>query len=448
MSDEEPEYQPLPWYQAVYYTGEPFLHYCEDRHNNFDARYLSFQGYDARVLKDRANRLREQSINNPTTAQKFFKYDFLTEFLLCDFENSSYEQICGTLEKLSVLLDLYFFDGVLTQGPEKLMSLRVYSLSFKEVYGYASNGLERYRMRVVLLLRDQNSGKLFPRASLIETLIHEMCHVFVRLFFNFCPLNDDAEEEVLQGAGHGLLWQNLFYNACEVMATWHPELSYFDHYPKISSGEPAVERSELKRGFFQTLDLTVFYTYPSPPMVEIVRSEWFGRTPGVLNPRFRRAVFLLQEANFRQFVFSRVPFRHTVADAVVTLNRLFIFGFLLPILWWYGLLGWALAALYYPYMVSDDETFIVLLCSAVHIEGVLLLVTTAWCYFHTWFPHRTSRRQPENSRARDYPVWVEEEDLPLVPIVTPDGELEYVPLTEPRSTSPVPIWRKIFTHTV
>ncbi len=353
MSDSFPEYLPLPWVRWITDGFRCWEHDCWEHHAKFDDNTPPvLYGYDASVIKERSHAIRDQSINNPTTAQQFLQYEIVTEFLHADCENASIDQYYSIFESWAVLLDRYFFGGHLTQGPEKLINLRVCWFSYGPLYAFTSCSMGSPASRIVMFLRHDISGVRYSKALLFETLLHEMCHCYLNLFYNVCPVKGDAEVELEQNKGHAVSWSTLFWNACEVVARWHPEFSSFDKYPKLALQAPAAPRLGIKDNFISILQQAVIDNY-----YRTAHHRWPDQGNDIGSLELHSAIFDIHHGSLDRFLLSRFPFLMSIVKAVLVLNVV-IFCFFLFFFWTCGYLGEFLALLCYGFMVSNNEVFI------------------------------------------------------------------------------------------
>ncbi|KAJ8109710.1 hypothetical protein ONZ43_g6061 [Nemania bipapillata] len=294
-SDQSSAYlQPTPWDRPFEDGLGLFKHDCWEQHAQWPADNTPplLHGYDSEVLKDRAAAIREQSLNNPSLAQQALKYEIINEYLLVDLENTPVEQYYPIFESWAIFFDKYFFDGSLTQGPTKLLSIRLSWTHYEpDFYAFAPYSIAAPARRVVLLMKNAHSGVLYSKWDLFESLLHEMCHVYTFLFYNFCPVKMEFETEYSADGGHGILWATVFHNACAVVATWLPELSYFGRHPKTWLQEPEVEDKEIEPSHLYFLDeflLADYITIASRSTV--LQAKWEVSTVDGNSVLFKRAV--------------------------------------------------------------------------------------------------------------------------------------------------------------
>ncbi|KAI1419658.1 hypothetical protein F5Y12DRAFT_720455 [Xylaria sp. FL1777] len=361
--DPEPQYQPLPWIREVDNGYKTWKHDCSEHHAKFDGSPPVRHGYDARDIKDRSRVIRHMSLNQPDTAMQFLQYEILSEYLQTVFENVSIEQCYSTFEAWAALLDQYFFGGFLTQGPEKLINLRVYLFSAFPIYGLTSYSIGSEASRIAIILRDDRSGNLFPKIRLFDTLLHEMCHAYGRQFYNFCPVNGDPEVEYDARGGHGRVWRTIYYNACEVLSRWHPAFSFLDRYPKPVLRRPAVRYRPVRENFRSILHRTVHDRYgPTSLHMRHLVTEYEKLHLENGNPELMTALISLRYVSFKRYLLLRLPFEQNIEKAVLVLSVV-LFCLLVGLSLCLGYLGEFLALLCYGYMVAIFGNFSIILLS-------------------------------------------------------------------------------------
>ncbi|KAI1817293.1 hypothetical protein GGS20DRAFT_592217 [Poronia punctata] len=313
-----------------------WVHDCETQHQTWGAGTPVLHAYDASFLKDNAKRIAEESMSM-SQARKDLKNQILAEYLLPDLEHATIQEYYDALESWMVLLDKYFFSGSLTQGPERLVSLRLSANNWVMTWrGMTTYSIVLPHRRMAILLRDPNSGKRYSRAHLFEVLLHEMAHAYVRLFFNRCPLLNNNEYEADQCGGHGHLWETVYQLACRVACRWHPELAYLGR--DVPDAEEAVivvvnlDFTEFPDLLYwgKTLDVLIArYYIPLAGKLPWLKAEWdgeddpmlklfhglfpapWGRRPGPCG-ELRKALLRLNNESYEYFVRSRLPYPLTV----------------------------------------------------------------------------------------------------------------------------------------
>ncbi|KAI0876713.1 hypothetical protein GGS24DRAFT_498524 [Hypoxylon argillaceum] len=317
----------------------PFKHDCLEQHAQWpsDNTPPVLHGYDASVLKARAEAIRDESLNRPTVAQRYLQYEIVAEFLLADLGNNTMEQYYGLFESWTVLLDKCFFDGSLTQGPQRLVTLRLFSTRYESVLGLTAHSIVEPARQIVILLRNCYSGGLHAKLDLFETLLHELTHVYAYLFFNFCPALCDFEEEYMGNDGHGLIWSTIFHNACAVVASWHPAFYYLGRHPKAWIDEPAAVECEQERNHLRLLERFLCRDYLDvASRSNILLSEWEADDLRGRSKEFRISLLNLTYASsYKSFLRARVPFATNARNAFLALEAtLLLFAYY--IFWIYG----------------------------------------------------------------------------------------------------------------
>ncbi|KAJ3573944.1 hypothetical protein NPX13_g4525 [Xylaria arbuscula] len=263
-------------------------------------------GCDAEAIKARSAELRNQLLNNPSTAQQFLRYEIESEFSSLDIDNATFSEISDTLDSWAVLLDKLFFEGRLTQGPERLINIHLSRYAnFSLYHGMTAPSINPPKMSVMIYLRNYFTGHRRPKLELFNTLLHEMCHAYENALFNFCPVNNDAETESWENDFHGLIWQHVYYNAIEVVSTtFHPCFRQCARYPRPITGESAPVRMEADTDFSRLVFAQVYDTYQPAVAVGRFLDDWMvDRRPA--NPRLDRALFVLRYSTKENLLLSR-----------------------------------------------------------------------------------------------------------------------------------------------
>ncbi|KAI8627199.1 hypothetical protein F5Y19DRAFT_487140 [Xylariaceae sp. FL1651] len=350
--DNWDELQPVPWQQELFVNYTFWTHDCSDHHEKWptDGTAPTLHAYDAQTLKDRSWHIRNTSIEKPSAIKRRLRHEFLTDYRLSSFEGATIEQSYQILESWAVLIDKYFFDGALTQGPEKLITLRVNSINFESLLGFTCYSIAGDQRLISVTLRYASSGKLRPKVYILQTLIHEMCHAYCSLFYNFCPVLGMTNPEYFDNGHHGALFNVIFNNPRIVMCFWGPELEILARYVTFS---PPFGFSICELHYKgDWLDYLISTQYiPAARKFSWIRAEWEAsdheydqvglvrwRRQGVRSAEFKRALLRLNYETYDAFVGSRVPYPTTIKKAIFGLSVV-VFLLILYCLWWSGVLG-------------------------------------------------------------------------------------------------------------
>ncbi|KAI1269961.1 hypothetical protein F5Y18DRAFT_422928 [Xylariaceae sp. FL1019] len=217
--------------QSAAHIPDSLNHDCSVHHQAFPSPKdaMNIHAYDARVLEQGISDI-VNSADNIRFAQ--WRYEFVTDFLLSDTSNATYDEAVDILHNWMVRIDQYFFQGSLTQQQQKLLRLRVFDRSWYSVrsYGIHTSSIQSPLAIILLSLTSATSGKRYPKIHLLNTLVHEMVHAWLQTFFNWCPVNDNntcvtGPQDYAPGIGHGSLWHNIYSAMYLHMRTWHPSLA-------------------------------------------------------------------------------------------------------------------------------------------------------------------------------------------------------------------------------
>ncbi|KAI1366951.1 hypothetical protein F5Y08DRAFT_337202 [Xylaria arbuscula] len=356
-------YQDRPWDQTTRNTFIRFDHDCMFDHQKriVDDVLPRLHGCDAEAIKARSAELRNQLLTNPTTAQQFLRYEIESEFSSLDIDNATFPEISDMLDSWAVLLDKLFFEGCLTQGPERLINVRLSRYAnFSLYHGMTAPSINPPNMSVMIYLRNYFTGHRRPKLELFNTLLHEMCHAYENALFNFCPVNNDAEKESWANDFHGLIWQHVYYNAIEVVSTTFRPCFFGQcaRYARPATGEPAPVRTEADTDFSRLAFAQVYKTY-QPAAVGVGRflDDWMvDRRPA--NPRLDRALLVLRYTTKENLLLSKLPRMRSITVALIV-SQVVLFWTLVAVLWAYGLfksrtIRLLIQLIYYEYIVEGN----------------------------------------------------------------------------------------------
>ncbi|KAJ8116387.1 hypothetical protein ONZ43_g4451 [Nemania bipapillata] len=199
---------------------------CTTHHLDFPdpegAEFPQPRAYDAEeLLQPLTDILDSASLN---ARQKGSIYEFVTDYVIADTGKMTAQEARDIIEVLLVRIDDYFFKGGLTQGPIRLIRLRVLDESRYLLNGFYLPPTQYYTGRIVIYLRDYISGRRRATSDILTTLVHELAHAYCGIFFNFCPVNNNRDI-VMANGGHGILWQQVYQAMYTHMRTWDPRLA-------------------------------------------------------------------------------------------------------------------------------------------------------------------------------------------------------------------------------
>ncbi|KAI1429054.1 hypothetical protein F5Y12DRAFT_799196 [Xylaria sp. FL1777] len=264
--------------------------------------------YDAEVLLQAI--LDVTNVRAPPFRQTAILFGFLADFHAADWDNMSFRQIVDFLENMLVTVDQYFFRGGLTQGETRLVSLRVYDHPLSNLGGFWTFPIPHFPSHLTIFIRAHTSGKRRSKVEVLTTLVHEMVHAWCGLFFNWCPINNNAA--LIMGElddGHGVIWLTIFETMYTHMRTWDPSLAglespLFVTYPLNWEDfyYRQVQKLPWLRRAWDVTDL-----HPQEPTSLFRSWSWRPRR----KEEFKRALLRLRYDGYEDFVTTKVPFPET-----------------------------------------------------------------------------------------------------------------------------------------
>ncbi|KAI8627196.1 hypothetical protein F5Y19DRAFT_182179 [Xylariaceae sp. FL1651] len=319
-----------------------FAHNCNIHHQAYpdpdEAAEFGYElmphSYDSAVL---GQAIEGVVYGIPTVIQRRQSYEFIADYLLVDTTNSTYQEMYDALDSWAVHIDRYYFQGGLTQGKQRYLTIRAYERTSRSSHGFTALSIVNPLCHVNLILRDNLTGKRKAKIHLLTTLVHEMVHAYLETFFNFCPVaNNDVAVRGIDQGGHGLLWLRIYTMLYLNMRTWHPSLVELHSYREA--------RDRLVPPIFTR------YYYSLTRHLPHLRDEWDAtnceydqmgllrwRRTGVRSAAFKRALLRLSFYDYDQFFKARVPYPETVY--LVCLKVLLLLAALTSyVLWRNGLL--------------------------------------------------------------------------------------------------------------
>ncbi|KAI0458884.1 hypothetical protein F5B21DRAFT_527703 [Xylaria acuta] len=240
-----------------------------------------------------------------TSRQLSLQYGFIVDYLSGpSTDEMTPQEYQDFLHSLMVRIDVYFFQGALTQGPSPYVRLIVYDSPHLNINGFYS-GMDYIANRIVLYLRNSSTGERRLKLDLLTTLVHELVHAYLDIFFNFCEVQG-LSDIVLANQGHGLLFTRILQLIYTHMRAWHASL--------LRIGDAKIET--------YASDSFISYYYGLAQKLPFLRDAWEVRNlrryqPDIFrywwwNPtrteEFKRALLRLSYGGYTHFVSTRVPY--------------------------------------------------------------------------------------------------------------------------------------------
>ncbi|KAJ8128596.1 hypothetical protein O1611_g5040 [Lasiodiplodia mahajangana] len=237
-------------------------------------------------------------------------YEFMSDYLLFDnTDSATEEEWTDWIDTAYVQLDNYFFKGGLTQDNRRLVKLFVHDRSQYGLWSYYRLGAKggMYRTgRLVVFLVSGITGKRLDKLSILNSLVHEMIHAYLDIFYHYCREDRGRWGEIEDDSGHGSLWVDIFTRICAHMRDWHPSLANLPPARKYSTPR------EFSNPYFSWMERL----FPSS-----IREEWeVNNVPehscllpegATIRPErlrdFKRALVRLQFPTYEAFVRAKAP---------------------------------------------------------------------------------------------------------------------------------------------
>ncbi|KAI1756162.1 hypothetical protein F4782DRAFT_550065 [Xylaria castorea] len=271
----------------------------------FPDRYLLIpNSYDATELANAISAIARER-REFTSKQSSLIYEFVGDYLCAPSTNDmTQRELHDLFYSLLVQIDTYFFQGGLTQGTGrpyvKLILLDQPHLNTTGFY----KSMQYNTNRIIVYLRNSSTGKRRSKVEVLTTLVHEMAHAYLGVFFNFCPVRGQSNL-ILENRGHGVLWKRIFLDMCTHMQTWHPSLIEVGVKPEGYAGDRFVSvyygiagRLPWIRREWEVTSLRWF---------EISIFRGWHRKP-TRKDEFKRALLRLSYDGYTHFVSTRVPY--------------------------------------------------------------------------------------------------------------------------------------------
>lgn len=282
---------------------------------------LTPNSYDARELGRAINDI-VGFRRGSTSRQSELIYEFVADYLSTpSIDVLSLQEFHDFYNNLMVQIDKYFFQGGLTQGPAPHVRLVMFDQPHMNIRGNIQGYWKRVRhvaTRLVIFARKSSTGKRRSKLDLLNTLVHELAHAYLGVFFNFCPVRGQSNL-VLDNKGHGEIWQQVYHGIMIHMRTWHPSLLELGvdidtdigddtlvwHYYDLLGKIPWLR---------QEWDVTNLRWYEP----NILRLWWWKRIPLQPMPKeeFKRALLKLSYEDYTHFVSMKVPYPATLCQVL------------------------------------------------------------------------------------------------------------------------------------
>jgi hypothetical protein len=203
---------------------------CSRHHHQFptDGSPPVIRGYDAFELKDILLDIWALGARarGGTPKLRQLRYELITEYSYADFSTATIGEIEKALESWGALIDQYFFAGALTQGPERRASVYLSFIRSKRALGETLYVTPEYARVHISLTRPSAPGRRRTKGDLLTTLVHEMAHAFVGVYYNRCPaVPGEAQQEYDARGGHGDIWYSYNYVMARAVFSWLPEIA-------------------------------------------------------------------------------------------------------------------------------------------------------------------------------------------------------------------------------
>ncbi|KAI0595541.1 hypothetical protein F4775DRAFT_604938 [Biscogniauxia sp. FL1348] len=322
--------------EAPAHTAEQFTPWPEPDANGI---------IDLQVGAYHSHQLIEHAVRNDgpteTNAQQRIRHSFLGDYLAATPETGSLAGAHAFLHGCMVDLDRYFFCGALTRtdgdGPP-LVTLRLdecppYS-SFG-VTGSSARGLAG--RRIIHMYRSQRgpADGRHPKAALLQTLLREMTHAYLQVFFCRCGADPAGRGALDVRDGRGALFRYVLRRAASAVRRWQLRaiadgnlpLDLWDPYlgvlqPALSGGRSRAHRVED------------WYLNQAAWALSGLRREWAWFQPREGRPVSLEGVLVrLQCPQYIDYVRQRVvPWRTAMGIAATVFGALVCLVILLA--WW------------------------------------------------------------------------------------------------------------------
>ncbi|TRX95976.1 hypothetical protein FHL15_003118 [Xylaria flabelliformis] len=285
--------------------------------------------YDATELANAISAIVRRDEVNPD--QSVLIYEFVTDYLSApSTDDMTLDELQDFLCVMLIRIDEYFFQGGLILSPEDpyidLIPLDQHHLGNGGFY----SPMMYIADRIVIYLRNGDTGRRRSKNDLLTTLTYEMAHAYLRVFFNRCPVRGESNL-VFEDGGPGVLWQQIFQDMCTHMQSWHPSLvgigtrtdsiiskKFLSEYYRIAGKLPWIS-SEWEVTNLRRFEPNIFRSWSWNP----TRKE-----------RFKKALLRLSYDDYTHFVSTRVPYPWVPYQIFVSLTVLVIglkiFGSIVP----------------------------------------------------------------------------------------------------------------------
>ncbi|KAI0465765.1 hypothetical protein F4859DRAFT_348320 [Xylaria cf. heliscus] len=268
-----------------------------------DRHVLMRNSYDAEQLEGAVNAITKRPRTETTSRELGLEYEFVTDFLSVQtVDNLTPQELHDFFHNLMVKTDEYFFQGGLTQGPERHVHLAVIDQSNIADRGFFTP-VKYTASRIVVYTRHNNTGKRRTKHDILSTLVHELVHAYLGMFFNFCPKGN--VDLVLADGGHGEVWQRILLSIYDHMGKWDFTLANLDVREPAPVGGTFFFRYYAEARNMKSIrrewEVTNLRWYEP----DIFRYWWWKPTP---KEQFKRALLRLSYDSYEHFVARRVAY--------------------------------------------------------------------------------------------------------------------------------------------
>ncbi|KAI1632182.1 hypothetical protein F4809DRAFT_656698 [Biscogniauxia mediterranea] len=326
--------------EAPAHTGEQFTPWPEPDANGIIN--LQLGAYHSHQLIEHAVR---NDGPTETTAQARIRHSFLGDYLAATPETGSLEGAHAFLHGCMVDLDRYFFCGALTRargdgGDEPpLVTLRLEECppySSFGVTGSSARGLAR--RQIIHMYRSQRGpadGGRHPRAALLQTLLREMVHAYLQLFFCRCAADPAGAGALDAHEGRGALFRYVLRRAAAALRRWQLRAVADGNLPRaLCDPHLGVVRPALGGRRTRAHRVEDWYLSQAAWALPRLRREWAWFEPRAGRPVSLEGVLVrLRCPRYIDYVRLRVmPWRRAMGMAAAAFRALVCLVVLLA--WW------------------------------------------------------------------------------------------------------------------
>ncbi|KAI0862175.1 hypothetical protein F4860DRAFT_513246 [Xylaria cubensis] len=267
-----------------------------------------------------------------TSDQSALIYEFVADYLSApSTDDMTSDELQDFLYVMLMRIDDYFFQGGLTLGPEDLYIDLIPLDQPRLGTGGFYLPMKYIADRIVIYLRNADTGRRRSKNDLLTTLTHEMAYAYLHVFFNRCPERGELNL-VFGDGGPGVLWQQIFQDMCTHMQSWHPSLIGIGTRPESIISEKFLSAYYRFAGRLPWISSEWEVTNLRWFEPNIFRFWYWRRTTRKV--QFKKALLQLSYDDYTHFVSTRVPYPRVPYQIFVSLTVLIIclkvFGSILP----------------------------------------------------------------------------------------------------------------------